>query len=160
RHDAVPELDPTGVELALPEECLEQRGLPGAVRPDERDMLAAFEHERCPVEQQLVACAQHDPLRLEDVAAGAGGPEKLEAEGPAPLRHRLELLRGGAALLLEAADLRELRLRLLRLGLLVAEPRHESLEALDVVRDAVELRRRGRRARSLLATPGVPGAVE
>ena len=55
---------------------------------------------------------------------------------------------------------RQLRLRLLRLRLLVAEPRHEALEPLDVVADAVELRRGRRRARRLLTAPGVPRPVE
>ena len=54
-HDAVAELDAPLVRLPLPEERLEQRRLAGAVRADERDVLAPLEHERGAVEQQLVA---------------------------------------------------------------------------------------------------------
>ena len=124
-------------------------------------MLAALEHERGAVEEQLVARrTRRGPSASSTIRPDRARLEELEAERPAALRHRLELLRRRAPLLLEPADLRELRLRLLRLRLLVAEPRHEPLEPLDVVRDPVELRRRRRRAGRLLATPRVPGAVE
>ena len=64
------------------------------------------------------------------------------------------------ALLLEAGDLRELRLRLLRLVLLVAEPLDEALEPGDVDRDAVGDLPRRRRPRGLLLAPLVPRAGE
>ena len=63
-HDAVAELDAARVGLACAEEGLEQGRLPRAVRADERDVLAALEHERRPVEEQLVAGAQHDSTRI------------------------------------------------------------------------------------------------
>ncbi len=160
RDDAVAELDAALVRLALPEERLEERRLPRPVRADERDVLAALEHERRAVEEQLVARRDDEPFRVEDDPSRSRWLQELEAERAAALRHRLELLRCRTALLLEPADLAELRLRLLRLGLLVAEPRHEPLETLDVVADTVELRRRRRRAGRLLTAPCMPRAVE
>ncbi len=123
-------------------------------------MLAALEHERGAVEEQLVARGDDEVVGLEHDPPGTGRPEELEAERAPLLRQRLELPCRGLALLLEAADLGELRLRLLRLRLLVAEPLHEPVEPLDVVAHAVELGRGGRGARRLLAAPGVPGPVE
>ena len=158
--DAVAELHAPLVRLPEAEERLEERRLARSVGPDERDVLPPLEHDRGAVEQELVAGGDDEVVRLEHDPAGARGLQELEAERPAPLRHRLELLRGGAPLLLEPPDLAELRLRLLRLRLLVAEPGDEALEPLDVVAHAVELRRRRGGARRLLAPPGVPGAVE
>ena len=67
---------------------------------------------------------------------------------------------GRRALLLEARDLRELRLRLLRLRLLVPEALDEALEPRDVDGDAIG-RLPGRcRAHCLLLTPLVPRAGE
>ena len=63
---------------------------------------------------------------------------------------------GGRALPLEPADLRQLRLRLLRLRLLGAEPLDEPLEPGDVVGDALGRLLRVRRPLRLLAPPGVP----
>ena len=154
------ELHPALLRLPLTEQRLEERRLARPVRADERDVLAALEDERGAVEQELVPGRDDEVVRLEDDAAGAGGAEELEAERAPLARQRLELPRRGLALLLQPADLAQLGLRLLRLRLLVAEPRHEALEALDVVTDPVELRRRRRGARGLLAAPLVPGAVE
>ena len=145
---------------ARAEQRLEQRRLAGAVRPDERDVLASLEHERGAVEEQLVARRDDEVVRLEHDPPGTRRPEELEAERPTLARQRLELTWAALALLLEAADLGQLRLRLLRLRLLVAEPLHEPVEPLDVVAHAVELGRSGRGARRLLTAPGVPGSVE
>ena len=108
------------------------------------------------VEQLLVSCRQHHVVRLEDDPAGAWRVEKVEAERALPLGQRLDLAASFGALLLEPCDLRELRLRLLRLALLVPEPLHEPLEPRDVDRDAVGgLAGRGC-ARGLLLAPLVP----
>ena len=123
-------------------------------------MLAPLEHERRAVEQELVAGGDDEVVRLEHDPARACGTEELEPQRAAPLRHRLELDGGGSPFLLEPADLRQLRLSLFRLRLLVPEPRDEAFEALDVVRDAVELRRGCRCPGGLLAPPGMPWSVE
>ena len=114
--------------------CLEQRRLAGAVRPDERDVLAALERERSRLEQQSVARRRDtsSPSASTTVAAAARGLEELEAEAARPAREQRDLAGGRGALLLEPADLRQLRLRLLRLVLLVAEPLDEALEPHDV----------------------------
>ena len=64
------------------------------------------------------------------------------------------------ALLLEPLDLGELRLRLLRLVLLVAEPLDEAVEARDVDGDPVGLLLGVEHPRGLLAAPVVPRALE
>src|SRR5439155_14581142 len=82
--------------------------------------------------------------------------EEVEAERPATTRQRFELASRFCSLFLEATDLRELGLRLLRLRLLVAEASDEAIEPCDVNRHAVGgLFRRGR-PRCLLASPLVP----
>ncbi len=69
---------------------------------------------------------------LDDRAAAPGRLEEVEAERAVAAGQALELGGRLAALALQPADVRELRLGLLRLRLLVAEPRHEALEPLDV----------------------------
>ena len=49
--DPVAQLDTPLVGLTLAEERLEERRLAGSVRADERDVLAALEHERGAVEE-------------------------------------------------------------------------------------------------------------
>src|SRR5438067_1319839 len=71
-------------------------------------------------------------VHLDDGAAASRGVEELEAERPALPRQQLELVRDLSPLLLEPADLGQLRLRLPRLRLLVAEPLHEAVEPRDV----------------------------
>ena len=68
--------------------------------------------------------------------------------------------RAARSLLLESADLRQLRLRLLGLRLLVPEALDEALEPGDVLGDAVRGLLGGRGPRRLLAPPGVPGPGE
>ena len=80
--DAVPEPRRAAVAVAPPEHRLEQRRLPGPVRPDERDVLAALERERDAVQQLLLAGRQREPLDLDDRAAAARRVEELEAEPP------------------------------------------------------------------------------
>ena len=67
---------------------------------------------------------------------------------------------GDRLLLLQPPDVRELRLRLLRLRLLVAEPVDEALEPRDVGVVALDRLRRVERTRRLLAPPDVPLARE
>src|SRR5947209_614054 len=142
------------------EERLEQGRLAGAVWADERHVLAAVEPERDVAEQLLVARGHVETGEVEHRLAAPRRVEELEAEGAAAGRQGVELARAPRALALEAADVRELRLRLLRLRLLVAEPRHEPLEAGDVGVVALHGLARRERARGLLATPLVPGPGE
>ncbi len=83
-----------------------------------------------PAESRSPSISTHDP-------SGSRRLQELEAERAPAVRQVLELAGGLLALLLEPPDLRQLRLRLLRLRLLVAEALHEALEALDVVADAL-----------------------
>ena len=154
--DAVAEAHDPLVGVALAHERLEQGRLPGAVRADEGDVLAALDHERARVDQRLAACGEPQALHLGDRSARPGRLEELEPHRAAAVREVLELLRGLFALLLQPPDLRQLGLRLLRLRLLVAEPRHESLQPLDVRADTLH-RLRGRvRAGRALEPPLVP----
>ena len=65
RLDAVPELHASGRGLAPAEDRLEQRRLAGAVRPDERDVLAALERERRAAQQLALADPHVEPLGLD-----------------------------------------------------------------------------------------------
>ena len=96
------------------------------------------------------------PLDLDDGPAGARRLEELEPDRAPAVREVLELAGRLLALLLEPADLRQLRLRLLRLRLLVAEPLHEAVQALDVGADALHRLRRSLRPRRPLEPPLVP----
>ena len=127
---------------------------------DEGDLLAALDGEARVLEQRLVAGVQRDALRLQDDAPGARRREEVEAERPSLARERLVLADRALALLLQAPDLRQLGLRLLRLRLLVPEALHEPLEARDVDGHALGRPRRGRCALCLLAPPLVPRAGE
>src|SRR5512132_4211511 len=91
----------------------------------------------------LVARGHTEPRRLDDRPAAACRLQELEAERTAPPIEQLELTGRTRALLLEPLDLRQLRLRLLGLALLVTEPLDEPLEPCDVGADALR-RPRGR----------------
>ena len=98
-------------------------------------MLASLEHELGVVEQLLVTGGEPEPIDVEHRPPRAGGLQELEAErAPAPCQ-LLELAGRLVTLLAQPADLRQLRLGLLRLRLLVAEPLDEALEPLDVLVD-------------------------
>src|SRR4051812_9672234 len=103
---------------------MQQRRLAAAVRPDERDVLAALEPELRVVEQDSArpgSDLQAPVLELEDHAPAALG--RLEREGQLALVARVAL---------DAVDLVELLeavLGLARLGRLVAEALDEALHA-------------------------------
>src|SRR5207253_4127043 len=103
-------LDPVSERPA--QQLLEQRRLAGPVRADERHVLATLDRERHVREQVLVAGRQLEVLHLDDRPPAAGRVEELEAERPPAARQQRQLLGGLATLLLEARDLRQLRLRL------------------------------------------------
>src|SRR5262249_59657604 len=89
----------------------------------------------------------------------ASAPRRVDEAEAEPLRaasQQRDLLGDLRLLLREAPDLRQLRLRLLRLGLLVAEARDEPLEARDVHLVPRGLLRRRLQACGLLETPLVP----
>ena len=148
------------VRLAAAEQRLDQGRLAGAVRPDERDVLAALERERRVVEQLALADPEGDALRLDDGSSAARRIDEAEAEPLRSAREQRDLLADLRLLLRQAADLRQLRLGLLRLRLLVAEARDEALEPRDVLGVARRLLRRGLQARRLLEPPLVPRAGE
>src|SRR5262249_40865336 len=106
-------------------EPFEQGRLARAVRADERDVLAALERERRFAQQDTVADRDLQAVRLHDGASAPRRLEELEAEPARTTRQQRDLTRGRGPLLLEPADLGQLRLRLLRLALLVSEPLHE-----------------------------------
>src|SRR5439155_20509354 len=60
--DAVSETRRAAGRVPLPEQRLEQRRLAGAVRADERDMLAPLDRERRAVEQELLARLHAQPI--------------------------------------------------------------------------------------------------
>ena len=108
----------------------------------------------------LFADGHVQSVGLDDDATAACGLEELEAEAARAPREQRDLAGGGCALLLEAADLGQLRLRLLGLVLLVTEPLDEALEPHDVGLGARDLLLRMHHPRRLLAPPGVPRAGE
>ena len=114
------------------------------------------------VSSSLVARGHRQAVDLDDRSAGARRIEEVEAERPTTLREPVERVGLLAALLVEPSDLRQLRLRLPRLALLVAEPFHEALEARDVRLVAREQLAGGERPGRLLPPPLVPrpGEVE
>src|SRR5581483_8177709 len=125
-HDAVSEPRRAGNGLPPAKQRLEQRRLAASVRADEGDVLAALERERDPLEQLLLACRQRQALDLQHRSPAARRREEVEPEPTrSPLEQR-ELVGGGGAFLLQSPDVRELRLGLLRLRLLVPEPIDES----------------------------------
>jgi hypothetical protein len=141
---------------ALGDDRLEQRRLSGAVRTDERHVLAALERERRLAEKRPVSRRNQEVLGLDDRPPAARGLQELEAKGPARARVTLELVGSLGTLLLQAGDVRELRLGLFRLRLLVAEALHEPLEPRDVVGGPLRDPRGRLRPRGLLPAPGVP----
>src|SRR5207253_1922904 len=138
RLHAVAEARRPGTGLAHAEQRLEERRLPGAVRPHEGDVLAALEREADAAKQHPVADSDLELARLGDCAAAPGRLQELEAEAARAARQELELALGAGAIALQARDLRQLRLRLLRLRLLVPEPLHEAPQARDVLLVAVD----------------------
>ena len=78
--DAVAEPELSVLRLAAPEERLEQRRLAGAVRADERDVLAALDREVHAREQLLVAGRELDAFGLDDRPAASLRLQELEAE--------------------------------------------------------------------------------
>src|SRR5581483_9336997 len=101
-----------------------------------------------------------ETFRLDDDPAAARRLEELEAEPARAAGEERDLVGVDGLLLLEPPDLRELRLRLLRLVLLRAEPLDEALEARDVGLDADDLLLRVQHPRRLLAPPGMPRTGE
>src|SRR5262249_4533762 len=104
-------------------EQLDERGLAGAVRPDERDALAALEREVEPIVDDELAVALAGLAELEDRPAAARRGREADVELLRPRRdfQPLDLLE------LLDATLDELRLRRL-----VAELTDEALHPLDL----------------------------
>src|SRR5437763_16351644 len=113
-------------------------------------MLAAFEREIDVAQKVLLSRGDLDVLRLDHGSTAPRRGEKVEAEPLLAHGQRLELPACLPPLLLQAADLRQLGLSLLRLALLVTEPFDETLQPLDVDAEAVRGLTRRRGARSLL----------
>src|SRR5438552_2144110 len=145
-----------GIGTAPAEDRFDQRRLAGAVRADERDMLAALDRKRRVVQQRPPWDADLERLRLEHGAPAARRVDEAETEPSRLARQQRDLLADLFLLLSKTADLPQLRLRLLRLGLLVAEPCDEALEPRDVFRIARGFLRRRLEPRRLLDPPLVP----
>ena len=160
RLDAVAEPQLSGDGLPAAEECLQQRCLARAVRPDERDVLSPLDRERDVCEELLVACGERDALGLHDRTAAPLRLKELEAQALRPAREQRDLPAELGPLLLEATDVRQLRLGSLREALLVAEALDEALEAGDVDVDPARSRRGCSQPCRLLAAPVVPGPGE
>src|SRR6188472_3078483 len=158
--DAVAQLELPLDRLAAAEKRLQERRLSRAVRADERHVLPALDGERDVREKRLVAGRELDALGLDHDPAAALRLQELEAEALGAAREQVDLPAQLGALLLEAADMRQLRLRALGELLLVAEALDEALEAGDVDVDALRLRGGGGEAGCLLAAPVVPRAGE
>ena len=156
-----PRRDRPAVERMAVEDRLEQRRLARSrsarrARPSRRARRRSSRRRAAACRRPRARC----PRPRGRSGRSAAGRRKSKPSVRRLRRERLELLPRRRALLLEPADLGELRLRLLRLRLLVAEARDEALEPRDVLRDAVGgLPGRGR-ARRLLPPPLVPRAGE
>src|SRR5262249_11375193 len=137
-------------------DALEQRRLAGAVRADERDVLAPLEGEGRAAQELAVADADVEAVGLDHDAAAPRGLQELEPERSPLARQQGDLVGSAAPLLLEPTDLRQLRLRLLGLRLLVPEALDEALEPLDVRMHPVGLLLRVDQPRRLLTPPRVP----
>ena len=138
---------------AAPEQRLEQRRLAGAVRPDQRDVLAALERELRAVEQLLVARAQRRGPRRRarrGRSAPASGTRSRACDGGRPARRT----RSASSRLICLT----LRLRLLRLARLRPEPLDEALEPGELLGLPRRRLRLVQRAGRLLAAPHVPRA--
>jgi len=77
-------------------------------------VLAALDRERDVLEQDAIADPDLDVLRLHDGSPAARRLQKLESEPLVPPRQQVDLVLRLRLLLLEAADLRQLRLSLPR----------------------------------------------
>src|SRR5439155_19964516 len=110
RLHTVAEMDAPRGGVAPAEDRLEQRRLARAVRPDERDVLAALERERGAGQQPAPTDLHVEAVGLEDGAPAARRLEELEAERARPPRQQRDLLRRLLTLLLQPPDLRQLRL--------------------------------------------------
>jgi hypothetical protein len=123
-------------------------------------VLAALERERDLREQRLLTGGDIETLRLDDRAAASRRLEKLEPERPRAAPEERDVVGGAGTIRGQPFDLRQLRLRLTRLRLLVAKAGDETLEPRDVLAEAVGGFLCVRRTLGLLATPGVPRAGE
>src|SRR5262249_6678957 len=151
----------SGRRLTLSEHGLEQGRLARSVRSDETDVLAALDRERDVIEQRPAADRDLQVVRLDDRASAPRRLEELEAQSSASSCQELDLALRLASLLLEPADLRQLRLCLPRhLRRRRTETCDEAFEPLDVPPDTLRRFRRSLEPRGLLATPVVPRACE
>src|SRR5206468_753410 len=122
--------------------------------------LAALDRERRVVKKDALADRDLQAVRLDDRPPAARRLEELEAEPARLARQQRDLVGVPCLLLLQAADLRELRLRLHGLVLLRAEPLDEALEARDVVLYARGFLLGVQHPRRLFKPPLVPRAGE
>ena len=123
-------------------------------------MLAALERERRVAQQLALADPQRDVVRFHNGTAAARRIDEAESEPLRAAREQVVLGPDARTLLLQARDLRQLRLCLLGFRLLVPEARNEPLETVDVDRDAVGGLRGMGGALGLLPSPRVPRAGE
>ena len=150
--DVVAAAQATGLERAVPGQRLDQRRLADPVRADQRDVLAALEPELAVLEQRATGHLEAGVVELEHHPPGALGGAEAEAERAGVGRVALDPLD-----LLQALHA---RLRLARLGGLVAEALDEALHALDLALLLLDRLAERDLASGELAPPRVPRAGE
>ena len=123
-------------------------------------MLAALDREGHVRQEGLVAGRELDAFRLDHDSSAAGRLQEVEAEALRAAGQEVDLAAQLGALLLEPADVRQLRLGSFGEVLLVTEALDEALEPGDVDVDPLRGGRGRRQPRGLLAAPVVPRACE
>ena len=152
--DVVALPDRAGGGLGATGQGLDQGRLAGAVGADEHDVLAPLDFELGSREKRPPGDLDRRPDQFEDNPPGPLRGLEGEAQVAAvPLF-------GARPLALDLVDLLEARLRLLRLGRLVAEALDEALHPLDLRLLALDRLAEGDLPRGLLLAPGVPGPGE
>jgi hypothetical protein len=156
----VADLHPVAELEASGDEILEEGRLAAPVRPDQRHPLAALECKGSVADENAPTRLHVRSLDLEhDPAASLRLPER-EAEPARTARQERVLPRRAITLLLEPGDLRQLRLGLLGLGLLVTEALDEALQPRNVLRHPCGRLLRVECTFRLFPPPHVPGAAE
>ena len=118
------EFNGPGIGLQNTSDHFQQRGLAGAIRTDQGDLVAAVHVEVDAVVNDLLAEMLHQAACANDLVAGALGLLEVEVND-------LALLGDDDAVLLDLFELLQAILRLLRLGCLVAELLDERLKVGD-----------------------------
>ena len=162
RLDAVAELHASGRRVAPAEHRLEQRRLAGAVRPDERDVLAALDRERRAAQQHALADVRRArPVGLDHRrarCAAASGTRSRASAGACDEERDLRVR--VLPLLLEPPDLRRASPAPASPSTSCSGSARRSARAARCRPARARLLLRVQHPRRLLAAPGVPRARE